>query len=155
MDSLGGPKITPHWQVCWDSAWSCVFSPAGIHHRGCKDTQTGYKEKTPAESGGFHAQASSCSSSCEAHTGHTVSSATKCSCRVYCFYSRKLTGGSAPRTFLGAGHIGTLCLAHTQIPDSQERRLAGQGSLEEQNPRSWSETERRSVIGIGSCGLRG
>lgn len=42
-----------------------------------------------------------------------------------------------PRTFLGAGHIGTLCLAHTQIPDSQERRLAGQGSLEEQNPRSY------------------
>lgn len=37
-----------------------------------------------------------------------------------CCLPGKLTKGSAPRGFLGAGHVVTLCLARTQIPDSQE-----------------------------------
>ena len=86
----------------------------------------------------FHVQASSCSSSHEAHTDHTVCSVTKMQPPV-CLVS--IQGSSLetqrPKTFLGAGHIGTLCLAHTQIPDSQERRFVGQASPEEQNPRSY------------------
>ena len=75
-----------------------------------------------------------CSSSPEAHTDPTLSSATKMqqpACNVAVQGSSLET--QCPRTLLGAGHIGTLRLARTKIPDSQQSRFITQGSPEKES----------------------
>ena len=71
------------------------------------------------------------------HRSHCLLSDKNAATRVPCFYSGKLTGDSAPKDFPGGWSHRHPLLAHTQIPDSQERRLVGQASPEEQNPRSY------------------
>lgn len=57
-------------------------------------------------------------------TQDTLNSSSK-SCDNTCRVSapREAHRGSAPKVFMGAGHVGTLCWAHTTIPTPRRKQL--------------------------------
>lgn len=99
-----------------DSAWSCTYSLDFVQ---CKDRKKDpQKEKTPgAESRGNPGP--------NFQSALPVGSRWMCVlpltviCDSICEMSAESLQTQCPRWFLGAGHVGSLCLAGSKLPDSQ------------------------------------
>lgn len=101
MDSLGVSKSTPTLGDLLALSMELYFLMAGIHHRGCKDTQTGYKGKRLQLSLEVSTYRLPRFPPLTRLTQIILLSDKNAATRVPCFYSGKLTGDSAPKDFPG------------------------------------------------------
>lgn len=116
---LGSPRpplgLVLHWEDSQDSACSCTHSFDLLQ---CKDTKISERKRLPEQQspGETQAQTPQAFSQWD-HTGCANSSNSD----LWQFV-RSIYPGSSLETqlLLGAGHIGSLCLACNKIPDSQQ-----------------------------------
>lgn len=92
---------------------------AKAYHRGRRQSAVSKGERHVCEVWGIQVQCPGSSAPRDTRTC-LIPSALTCDNTVNCHLPGELVSGPAPGVLLGAGHLGTLCRALTEVPGPQK-----------------------------------